>query len=119
MDTDRDTQLLQAILAELRASKQPLGFGHPPKPRYIYPNRKYPNCLWYFWNGGKKEHEPIEFHALTGIIDRLEITEKEFKGETELKVNLHVRAERVYIIQVGYETLFAKGRSGLIGEQPF
>ncbi len=29
---------LQSMLEELRSSKQQLGFGHPPKPRYIYPS---------------------------------------------------------------------------------
>ena len=94
MNIDHHTnQILQAILDELRASKQILGFGHPPKHRYIYANRQYPNCLWYFWNGAKNEHEPIEYHALKGIVERLEIEEKEFRGKPDLKVNLHIRAD--------------------------
>ena len=77
MDTNSNTtQLLQAILNELSSYKQTLGFGHPPKPRYIYANRQYSDCLWYFWNGAKSEHEPIEFHASTGIFERLEIEQK-------------------------------------------
>ncbi len=102
-------QLLQAILSELRASKQTLGFGHPPKARYIYANRQYSDCLWYFWNSAKSEHEAIEHHALTGIIEKLEIEEKEFRGKPDYKVNLHMRADRAYVIQSGYDTLFARG----------
>jgi hypothetical protein len=102
-------ELLQAILDELRASRTPLGFGHPPKARYIYANRQYSDCLWYFWNGGKNEHEPIAHHALTGVIEKLEIEEKEYRGKPDLKVNLHIRADRAYVIQAGFETLFAKG----------
>ncbi len=110
MDSHADSnRYLQAILEELRASKQQLGFGHPPKARYIYANRQYPDALWYFWDGAKKEHEPIQFHALTGIVERLEIEEKEFRGKPDYKVNLHIRAERNYVIQSGLETLFAKG----------
>lgn len=110
MNTDINTnQLLQAILEELRTKKQTLGFGHPPKPRYIYANRQYSDCLWYFWNGALNEHEPIEEHALTGIIEKLEIEQKEFRGKPDLKVNLHIRADRSYVIQAGYETLFSKG----------
>lgn len=111
MNTNLDSsQLLQAILDELRTSNQLLGFGHSPKPRYIYANRKYPDALWYFWNSAKDEHEPIEFNALTGIIERLEIDEeKEYKGKPEHKVKLHIRADRNYVIQAGIETLFAKG----------
>lgn len=102
-------ELLQAILEELRATRQPLGFGYPPKPRYIYANRQYNDCLWYFWNGAKNEHEPIEYTALTGTIEKLEIEEKEFRGKPDPKINLHIRADRLYVIQAGFETLFAKG----------
>ena len=100
---------LKEILEELRSSKQQIGFGHSPRPRYIYANRQYPDCLWYFWDGAKKEHEPILFQALTGIVEKLEIEEKEYKGKPEFKVNLHIKADRNYVIQSGYETLFAKG----------
>lgn len=106
MDTN---ELLQAILDELRSSKQDLGFGHPPRPRYIYANRQYSDCLWYFWNGAKSEHEPIEHHALTGVIEKLEIEEREFRGKPDYKVNLYMRADRAYIIQSGFETLFSRG----------
>jgi hypothetical protein len=111
MDSNQLTSnhLLQAILDELRSSKQTLGFGHPPKPRYIYANRQYSDCLWYFWNGAKNDHEPIEYHALTGIIEKLDIEEREFRGKPDYKVNLYVRADRAYVIQSGYDTLFARG----------
>lgn len=110
MDDNNDSNAyLQAILQELQASKQQLGFGHSPKPQYIYANRQYAECLWYFWDGAKKEHEPILFQALTGIIEKLEIEEKEYKGKPEFKVNLHIKADRNYVIQSGLETLFAKG----------
>ena len=56
--------ILQAILDELKAARSahtvvPLGFVAPPKSRFIYANRQYSNCLWYFWNNAKNEHEPI------------------------------------------------------------
>jgi hypothetical protein len=109
-----DTELLRAILDELKAQgrSEPtiaLGFGHPPKARYIYANRQYPDCLWYFWNGGKNVHEPIETNALTGFIEKLEIEEKEFRGKPDPKINLYIRADRPYVIQSGVDTLFAKG----------
>ena len=106
--------LLQSILDELKAARHalpavPLGFSSPPKPRFIYANRQYNNCLWYFWNGAKNEHEPIDATALTGYVEKLEIEEKEFRGRTESKVNLTLRADKTYIIQAGFDTLFAKG----------
>jgi hypothetical protein len=102
-------QILLEILGELKAQRQQLGFSHAPKARYIYANRQYPDCLWYFWNGAKSLHEPIEFQALTGMIEKLEIEEKEFRGKPDPKVNLHIRADRLYVIQSGFDTLFTKG----------
>lgn len=106
-----NTAILQAILDELRSrnSSVTLGFGHPPKPRYIYANRQYSDCLWYFWNGADNQHEPIAHTALTGTIEKLEIETKEFRGKPDQKVNLTIRADRTYIIQAGADTLFAKG----------
>jgi len=115
--------LLQAILDELKATRAahapvPLGFGAPPKPRFIYANRQYSNCLWYFWNNAKNEHEPIEQTALTGWIEKLEIESKEFRGRTETKVNLSMRADRPYIIQAGFETIFARGLLHTLAKLP-
>lgn len=110
MDSNNDSnEYLQAILEELKSSKQQLGFGHSPRPRYIYANRQYSDCLWYFWDGANKTHEPILFQALTGIVEKLEIEQKEYKGKPDHKVNLHIKADRNYVIQSGLETLFAKG----------
>jgi hypothetical protein len=102
--------LLTEILQELRKlTAPPLGFNHPPKPRYVYANRQYSDCLWYFWNGGKNEHEPIAIHALTGAIEKLEIESKEFRGKPDVKLNLHIWGDRPYVVQSGFDTLFAKG----------
>ncbi len=119
MDFNNDSNAyLQAILQELQASKQQLGFGHSPRPRYLYANRQYPDCLWYFWDGAKKEHEPILFQALTGIVEKLEIDQKEYKGKPEFKANLHIKADRNYVIQSGLETLFAKGLVHTLSKLP-
>jgi hypothetical protein len=111
MDTN---SLLQAILDELKAARSAasnltLGFGSPPKVRTIYANRQYSDCLWYFWNAAKNEHEPIEQTAITGHLEKLELEEKKFRNKSELKINLTVRAERPYVIQAGFDTLFGRG----------
>lgn len=119
MDSYSDSNTyLKAILEELRSSQQQLGFGNPPRARYIYVNRQYPNCLWYFWDGAKKEHEPIALQALTGVVEKLVTEEKEFKGKRELKINLHIRAERNYVMQSGAETTFAKGLLHTLSKLP-
>ena len=114
--------ILQAILDEIKAMRNapptvPVGFSSPPKPRFVYANRQH-NCLWYFWNSVKNEHEPIEATALTGWVEKMEIEEKDFRGRTETKVNLTVRAERQYIIQAGFETIFARGLMHTLAKLP-
>jgi hypothetical protein len=115
--------LLQAILDEIKAARiavpaVALGFSSPPKPRFIYANRQYGDCLWYFWNSAKNEHEPIDATALTGWVEKLEIEEKEFRGRTETKVNLTLRADRTYIIQAGFETIFARSLLHTLAKLP-
>ncbi len=105
-------QLLKSILEELQKANRPsiaLGFGHPPRPAYIYANRTHPPYLWYTWDHGANEPVEIPYHAVTGTIEKLEIETKEFRGKSEPKVNLSIRADRLYIIQAGIETLFGKG----------
>ena len=104
-------ELLAQILAQLKAQSTPsiLGFSNPPRTRYIYANRQYPNCLWYFWKGGDNSHEPIEQHAIVGVIDKIEIETKEFRGKSDPKLNISIKADKPYVIQSGIDTLFAKG----------
>jgi hypothetical protein len=85
-----------------------LGFGPSPRPRTIYINRQYPECLWYFWNGAKSIHEPIEHGSITAYLTKIELTEKEFRGKPDTKIDLHLKADRAYKIQVGIDTLTAK-----------
>ncbi|MCX6976606.1 MAG: hypothetical protein NTX04_01435, partial [Verrucomicrobia bacterium] len=98
--------LLQSILDQLRSPRPSptLGLSSPPKPRFIYANRQYPDCLWYFWNNSKNQHEPIELTALTGYIEKIDIEEKSFRGRSEPKLNLTLRADRLYTIQAGLDT---------------
>jgi hypothetical protein len=104
-------QILEQILAEVKAgnAKIPLGFGHPPKPRYIYANRSNPPHLWYMWSSNDNAPIQIEHDALTGTIVKLEIEDKDFRGKLDPKVNLTIQADRTYIIQSGLETEFTKG----------
>lgn len=85
-----------------------LGFGPSPRPRYIYLNRQYPDCLWYFWDHAGNKPEPILYAALTGILTKIEITDKEFRGKPDTKLDFHLKADRAYKIQVGLDTLTAK-----------
>ena len=48
----------------------------------------------------------------------MELEEKEFRGRTETKVNLTVRADRLYVIQAGFETHFARGLMHTLAKLP-
>lgn len=85
-----------------------LGFGPSPRPRTIYLNRQYPECLWYFWDHAANKQQPIEHESLTGYLTQIEIKEKEFRGKTDIKLNFHMGCDRAYKVEVGMETLTAK-----------
>lgn len=102
--------LLQEILDTLRSQNNTikLGFCEPPKTRYIYANRQYPDCLWYFWDGAKNTHEPIARQAITGYITNIAIEVKEFRGKDDPKLNISIKADRPYCLQVGIDTEVGK-----------
>lgn len=100
--------LLQQLidLLQQKQSLQPLGFSEAPRPRYIYCNRSQ-NCLWYWLNDGR-EVVPILQTALTCVVERLEFKQVERRGKDTWKIHLHVRADRRYILEAGYDSNFSK-----------
>jgi hypothetical protein len=113
--SEQTQQLLSAMLEELRMMNHPssLGFVDLPRPRYIYANRKHNGTLWYFWDGDN--HEPIMSTGLAARIVRLEIKAREYKGKEGEKLNIHVQADRPYIIQSGLDTVYATGMLKMLG----
>ncbi|MCU0524623.1 MAG: hypothetical protein MUF72_07335 [Elainella sp. Prado103] len=97
--------LLQQLI-DLLQQKQPLGFSEPPYPRYIYCNRSN-HCLWYWLNEGR-EVVPIPHTALTCLVEKLEFKQVERRGKDTWKIHLHVRADRRYILEAGYDSNFSK-----------
>lgn len=97
--------LLQQLV-DLLQQKQPLGFSEAPRPRYIYCNRSQ-NCLWY-WLNEAREAVPIAQTALTCMVEKLEFKQVERRGKDTWKVHLHVRADRRYILEAGYDSNFSK-----------
>jgi hypothetical protein len=43
--------------------------------------------------------------ALTGYIEKIAIEEAEFRKKTALKLNIHIRSDRNYVIQCGLDTI--------------
>lgn len=85
-----------------------LGFGKSPRRRSVYVNRSYEGCLWYFWNGGTKEHEPIGSTDLFCLIEEVKIQVGEFKNKPVEKIEVLVQAEAPYRLVAGIDTAFAR-----------
>lgn len=102
---ERQSALLQQLIA--LHQKQPLGFTEPPRPRYIYCNRSH-QCLWY-WLNDAREVVPIPLTALSGYAEKLEFKQVERRGKNTWKMHLHVRADRPYVLEAGFDSIFSKG----------
>jgi hypothetical protein len=84
-----------------------LGFGSVPKPQYVFVSQEADYC-WYMLSEDKKQI-PIYEKALTGIISGIECHKKVETtfGETE-KTDLHILADKPYIIRSGRDSYFSK-----------
>lgn len=84
-----------------------LGFGNVPKPQYIFISRENDYC-WYMLSEDEK-HIPISDKALTGIITNIECNKKvETTQGISFKTDLHVLADKPYIVRSGRDSYFSK-----------
>ncbi|MEH2262003.1 hypothetical protein [Nostoc sp.] len=84
-----------------------LGFGAVPKPQYVFVSKESDHC-WYMLSDDTKQI-PIYERALTGVITGIEVNKKveTSHGETE-KTDLHILADKPYVIRSGSESYFSK-----------
>ncbi|MCC5669723.1 hypothetical protein LC653_39440 [Nostoc sp. CHAB 5784] len=88
-----------------------LGLCNPPKPIYLYVNQGEvdgESYVWYKFNISQDKKIPVTQRALTGYLSELRLTTKEFKGKDNLKLDIIVSADELYVIRTGVETNFAK-----------
>lgn len=88
-----------------------LGLCNPPEPIYLYVNQGEVNgesYVWYHFNISQDKRIPVTQKALTGYLSELRLTTKEFKGKDNLKLDIVINADELYIIRTGVETNFAK-----------
>ncbi|MCC5619535.1 hypothetical protein LC605_31700 [Nostoc sp. CHAB 5836] len=88
-----------------------LGLCHPPSPIYLYVKNgelSGESYLWYHYDVDKDKTIPVLERGLTGYISELRLTTKEFKGKDNIKLDIVVRADEIYIVRTGIETNFAK-----------
>ncbi len=88
-----------------------LGLCNPPEPVYLYVNQGELNgesYVWYCYNINQDKKIPVQQRGLTGYLTELRLTTKEFKGKDNIKLDIVVSADEIYIIRTGVETNFAK-----------
>ena len=64
--------------------------------------------VWYKFNISQDKKIPVPQRALTGYLSEMRLTTKEFKGKDNLKLDIVVSADELYVIRTGIETNFAK-----------
>jgi hypothetical protein len=88
-----------------------LGLCNPPEPIYLFVNQGEvdgESFVWYKFNICQEKKIPVTQRALTGYFSELRLTTKEFKGKDNLKLDIVVSADELYVIRTGVETNFAK-----------
>lgn len=88
-----------------------LGLCNPPEPIYLYVNQGEvdgESFVWYKFNISQDKKIPVTQRALTGYLSELRLTTKEFKGKDNLKLDIVVSADELYVIRSGIETNFTK-----------
>lgn len=88
-----------------------LGLCNPPEPIYLFVNQGEvdgESYVWYKFNINQYKKMPVPQRALTGYLSELRLTTKEFQKKENLKLDIVVSADEVYVIRTGVETNFAK-----------
>ncbi|MGJ5632973.1 hypothetical protein [Nostoc sp. CALU 1950] len=88
-----------------------LGLCNPPEPIYLYVKNAElcgESYLWYHYDIDREKTIPVPQRALTGCLSELRFTTKEFKGKDNLKLDIVVSADELYVIRSGVETNFTK-----------
>ncbi|MEH2437711.1 MAG: hypothetical protein V7K25_26385 [Nostoc sp.] len=86
-----------------------LGLCNPPEPIYLYVKSGELNGESYLWyNYDNDKTIPVQQKGLTGYISELKLTTKEFREKDNIKLDIVVRADEIYVVRTGIETNFAK-----------
>ena len=88
-----------------------LGLCNPPEPVYLYVNQGEvdgESYVWYKFNINQDKKIPVPQRALTGYLSELRLTTKECKEKDNLKLDIVVSADELYVVRTGVKTNFAK-----------
>ncbi|ABW32605.1 hypothetical protein [Acaryochloris marina] len=86
---------------------RPLGLGPSPSGLAIFCNRANTKT-WYTLDANTQPQE-LEYPALTGYLVSIEFPPKEYRGEKSHKLRFKMQADRLYTLEAGYKSVFAKG----------
>lgn len=103
-----------------------LGLGHSPEKVDVLFVGEAEDATgstpWYLWDHDSGKAIPVHEDALTGHVTNVTVTNKPFRDKPNYKLNIHVQADRKYIIRAGVATTFSRGFvlgfSELIDKQP-
>jgi hypothetical protein len=86
------------------------GLCNPPEPVYLYvrAGEDSSSSLWYKFNMDTQKTTPVTDRGLCGKLQELRLTNKEYKGKTNVKLDIVIQADELYIVRTGIETNFAK-----------
>lgn len=93
------------------ANEIKLGLGNPPLPIYLYVDKEVADNYTYGWHHYDPQQDKktlVPDRALTGYISEIKLTSKEFKGKENLKLDIVILADELYVIRSGIETIFTK-----------
>jgi hypothetical protein len=88
-----------------------LGLCNPPEPIYLYVKNgelSGESYLWHKYDINNEKTIPVQQRGLTGYLQNLRLTSKEFKGKDNLKLDIVITADEIYVVRTGIETNFAK-----------
>lgn len=102
---EKQSEILAAILERMESPKLGL-HSDPIGSIVIYANRRN-GGLWYRLDG--KTPIVIEQTALTGYLTKIEIVDITRDGEVVSKLRITMECERLYLLECGANTTFAKG----------
>ena len=120
----------EKMLTELRRIRealedsQPLGFGKKVGPTYVFVRHHEvggETYLWYVRDKHEAQNVSIRERDLTGYLASVWRFDREddATGEAVPKLNVHIRADKDYVIQTGFTTNFSRTLlAGLLELEP-
>jgi hypothetical protein len=89
-----------------------LGFGDIPGKTYIFIGAdEDSSSIWYKWDFNNNKRDSIEAPALIGYIEDVKLVPKIWNGKEGYKLDIHVVADKKYVIRSGVSTSFSNGIS--------